>query len=84
MTSKSKTPSSSMRRSMDQLFDLTGKIGGLLRNRNKTLILLLGLALLMGCAAKDPNKVTPPKTIGPTDCHNPTGERVPCIEQKRT
>lgn len=47
--------------------------------------LIVGASLvcgLQGCAAKDPNKVTPPKTIGETVCTNSSGERVACPVRK--
>lgn len=48
----------------------------------RLLSLVLALMLFAGCAAKDPNKVTPPKTIGETVCTNSSGERVACPVRK--
>jgi hypothetical protein len=45
-------------------------------------VAILAVATFSGCAAKDPNKVTPSKTIGETTCANSSGERVACPEKK--
>jgi hypothetical protein len=81
MTTPSIKPKISMPGSIDRLSGGTGEIVSLLRKRNKVGWFLL-LALLCGCAAKDPNKVTPPKTIGETVCKDAKGVVIPCVETK--
>jgi hypothetical protein len=44
--------------------------------------ILAAFAVTVGCAAKDPNKVTPSKTIGGTTCADSSGDRVTCPEKK--